>query len=145
MRVALAVDITSPHPEHLVDAAQPMLTRLATEIDLVHVQGARYSFEHLTSPHIRDLLEVEAERMRADDEASLRRLATRLPEAIPAGVALLPGGPVEALIDASRRYDVVFVGTHGRTGIAHFWLGSVAGQVVRRAECPVVVIRVPGP
>jgi nucleotide-binding universal stress UspA family protein len=31
--------------------------------------------------------------------------------------------------------------THGRTGISHFFLGSVAERVVREASCPVLTIR----
>jgi nucleotide-binding universal stress UspA family protein len=37
--------------------------------------------------------------------------------------------------------DVVLVGTHGRTGVKRVVLGSVAEAVVRRASCPVIVVR----
>lgn len=37
--------------------------------------------------------------------------------------------------------DVVVVGTHGRTGVTRFVVGSVAESVVRRASCPVIVVR----
>lgn len=37
--------------------------------------------------------------------------------------------------------DLVVVGTHGRTGVARFAIGSVAEQVVRHAGCPVLVVR----
>ena len=36
--------------------------------------------------------------------------------------------------------DLIVVGTHGRTGIAHAMLGSVAERVVRRAGCPVLTV-----
>jgi nucleotide-binding universal stress UspA family protein len=36
--------------------------------------------------------------------------------------------------------DVIVVGTHGRTGLAHVVLGSVAERVVRRAPCPVLTV-----
>ena len=39
--------------------------------------------------------------------------------------------------------DVLVVGTHGRTGLSHFWLGSVAEELVRRASIPVLTVRVP--
>jgi nucleotide-binding universal stress UspA family protein len=41
------------------------------------------------------------------------------------------------------KYDAVVVGTHGRTGLAHVLLGSVAERVVRRAPMPVVTVRPP--
>ena len=37
--------------------------------------------------------------------------------------------------------DLIVVGTHGRTGVAHLLMGSVAEQIVRRAKCPVMTIR----
>jgi nucleotide-binding universal stress UspA family protein len=39
--------------------------------------------------------------------------------------------------------DLIIVGTHGRTGLAHFFMGSVAQQVVRTAPCPVLTVRHP--
>lgn len=38
-------------------------------------------------------------------------------------------------------YDLIVVGTHGRTGIEHVLVGSVAEKVVRHAPCPVLVAR----
>lgn len=39
--------------------------------------------------------------------------------------------------------DLIVLGTHGRTGLAHFLLGSVAERVVRSSPCPVLSIRHP--
>jgi nucleotide-binding universal stress UspA family protein len=41
--------------------------------------------------------------------------------------------------------DVLVLGTHGRTGLAHVLLGSVAEKIVRRASVPVVTVRSPTP
>jgi nucleotide-binding universal stress UspA family protein len=38
-------------------------------------------------------------------------------------------------------FDLIVMGTHGRMGLNRFLLGSVAEQVIRRAPCPVFVIR----
>ncbi|MFN0196493.1 MAG: universal stress protein [Planctomycetaceae bacterium] len=40
--------------------------------------------------------------------------------------------------------DLIVLGTHGRTGIAHALLGSTAEKVVRKAPCPVLTIRPEG-
>jgi nucleotide-binding universal stress UspA family protein len=40
-------------------------------------------------------------------------------------------------------HDLTVVGTHGRTGIQHMLLGSVAERIVRHATCPVLVVREP--
>ncbi len=42
-------------------------------------------------------------------------------------------------------HDLIVMGTHGRTGIAHALIGSVAERVVRTAPCPVLTIRYPEP
>jgi nucleotide-binding universal stress UspA family protein len=39
------------------------------------------------------------------------------------------------------RADIIIVGTHGRSGIAEFFLGSVAQKIVRSAPCPVLTVR----
>jgi universal stress protein A len=37
--------------------------------------------------------------------------------------------------------DVIVMGTHGRSGLAKLFLGSVAGRVVGAASCPVLTVR----
>jgi len=40
--------------------------------------------------------------------------------------------------------DLIVIGTHGRTGLAHMMMGSVAEKVVRKAPCPVLSVKHPG-
>ena len=49
----------------------------------------------------------------------------------------------EQIVRAARspRADMIVIGTHGRTGLAKFFLGSVAGRVVSAAKCPVMTVR----
>ena len=51
------------------------------------------------------------------------------------------GSPSRKIIDASKDFDLIVMGTLGRTGISKLLLGSVAERVVRFAKCPVLVIR----
>lgn len=51
------------------------------------------------------------------------------------------GSPARMIVDASKNYDLIVMGTLGRTGISKLLLGSVAERVVRLAQCPVMVIR----
>ncbi len=55
---------------------------------------------------------------------------------------LLTGTPYEAITDAAKDLDcdLVIMGTHGRTGVSRFFLGSVASRVVAAAPCPVMTI-----
>jgi nucleotide-binding universal stress UspA family protein len=56
---------------------------------------------------------------------------------------LATGDPADAILDAASdgRFDLIVMGTHGRTGIKRMILGSVAEKVTRRASCPVLTIR----
>jgi len=47
------------------------------------------------------------------------------------------------ILDYAREaeIDLIVIGTHGRTGVAHFVIGSVAERVVRHATCPVLTVR----
>jgi universal stress protein A len=49
------------------------------------------------------------------------------------------------LVIATTRADAVVVGTHGRTGLSHLLLGSVAEKIIRHAVVPVITIRAPSP
>jgi universal stress protein A len=43
-----------------------------------------------------------------------------------------------------RGCDLIVMGTHGRTGLLHRLLGSVTEEVVRKAHCPVMLVKAPG-
>ena len=56
---------------------------------------------------------------------------------------LLEGVPHERVARAARakKADLLVIGTHGRTGLAKFFLGSVASRLVASATCPVLTVR----
>lgn len=74
---------------------------------------------------------------------------TRLRDLVPAtfrGVweaEVARGQPADAIIRFAQDHDVdlIVMGTHGRSGLHHVFLGSVAEKVVRHASCPVLTIR----
>jgi nucleotide-binding universal stress UspA family protein len=93
------------------------------------------------SPKVYEEIEATA---RSQAQTQLDRL---LAKAKKAGVRvkglLMEGVPHEQITRAARskRADLVVIGTHGRTGLAKFFLGSVAGRVVSIAPCPVLTVR----
>lgn len=58
---------------------------------------------------------------------------------------LVHGTPFQAIIDTAtaQHTDLIIMGTHGRTGLTHVLMGSVAERVVRLGPCPVLVTRAP--
>ena len=51
--------------------------------------------------------------------------------------------PAKVLVDFANKQnvDMIVLGTHGRSGLEHLLMGSVAEYVVRHADCPVVTVR----
>jgi nucleotide-binding universal stress UspA family protein len=75
-----------------------------------------------------------------------RQLSRSREEALSAGVkqveiSLVQGpAPQEIVRIAEEGYSLIVLGTHGRSGLAHLLLGSVAERVVRKAPCPVITV-----
>lgn len=80
----------------------------------------------------------------ANEEAAKRQLQAvdeRL-AGVPHQVILRHGEVSKAAADLIRTYDIqlVVVGTHGRTGLRRFLMGSVAEEIFRQASCPVLTV-----
>jgi universal stress protein A len=97
----------------------------------------------LYSPPISGVSLVEVVRRNAEEA-----LAQFVGEASKAGVRIRAaradrGSPAHAIVDAAKlgNYDLIVLGTHGRTGLSHMLIGSVAERVVRHAPCPVLSVR----
>jgi nucleotide-binding universal stress UspA family protein len=79
------------------------------------------------------------------DDATAR-LGHRLPDADRARfrgtTEIVTGLAASSIVDYARerQIDLIVMGTHGRTGVAHLLLGSVAERVVRTADCPVLTV-----
>jgi nucleotide-binding universal stress UspA family protein len=80
----------------------------------------------------------------AGNEHALAQLVVRCrAEGIVATSEVSRGAPAAAIVQAAADHavDLVVIGTHSRSGIAHLMLGSVAEHVVRTAPCPVLTVR----
>jgi nucleotide-binding universal stress UspA family protein len=62
---------------------------------------------------------------------------------VPVETTVLTGIPSEEISRLAQELsaDLIIMGTHGRTGVSHLLLGSVAEKVLRRAPCPVLTVR----
>ncbi len=68
---------------------------------------------------------------------------SQIPEGVPNNLFLLSGyASTEILRTAEEeRFDLIVMGSHGLTGIAHVLFGSTADRIVRRASCSVLTVR----
>jgi nucleotide-binding universal stress UspA family protein len=71
-----------------------------------------------------------------------RRAALAAEVGVSCSVKALEGNPTTDIVDYAEEVDadLIVVGTHGRKGLVHALLGSVAEKVVQRASCPVLTI-----
>ena len=93
------------------------------------------------SPQTWDDLEASA---RSEAEKHLRTLVAKAKKAgVRAKSVIVIGSPYEQIARAARssRADLLVIGTHGRTGLPKFFLGSVAQRILATARCPVLTVR----
>ncbi|MCA9491697.1 MAG: universal stress protein [Myxococcales bacterium] len=140
MRTLLAVDITED-TEDLQDVVRPLLQRFDGPVDLLHV--ARPAAFDDAGPELRKLLDAAVIQQDLAWQERLRQVqATLVPEGRRGEVSVERSpGAAEAIVRAAQGYDLLVVGTHGRTGPARAWAGSVAERVVRSSPIPVLVAR----
>lgn len=113
------------------------------ELLLLHVRSGVVPVmgDGYVSPQVYDQIE------RSSRAAAKKQLDRLIDEAKKRGVRakglLAEGIAHEQIVRAARsgKADMVVMGTHGRTGMSKFFLGSVAGRVVSLASCPVLTVR----
>lgn len=110
---------------------------------LVHVLAPPLPIagEGYVSTKVYEDLEASA---RAYGRKRLTALETRARKAgVKAVTVLLDGVAHDQIARAARskKADLIVIGTHGRTGLAKFFLGSVAARVLAAAPCPVLTVR----
>jgi len=97
-------------------------------------------------------LEVPGDVMESVSIDLRERALTALHEFLPSEIRSQPhevlvrvGRPFEEILDmaADQHVDLIVMGTHGRSGLTHAVLGSVAERVVRLAPCPVLTMKAP--
>ena len=135
MRSILVPTDFSPTSDTALQYATQMALALGARLYLMHVPGK--TGEHFEANYPLGRFET-ATRERLSSFLTTEELERLRPE-----YALRVGAPAEEIVryaDACDA-DLIIMGTHGRTGIAHALMGSVAEQVVRVAPCPVLLVR----
>ena len=131
----------SPYSDQALTKAIELATSLDARLTLLHViqlmpltvgeMPPAYFDEHL-------------ENLEADAQQQMRAALYRVHQAGLQGESVISQGiPFQAIVDTAKdeKVDLIIMGTHGRTGLPHVLIGSVAEKVVRLAPCPVLVAR----
>lgn len=88
-------------------------------------------------------LGLDASLLDAERERLLRVISPADQAQVHPEFVMAAGSPAAEIVRCAeeREVDLVVMGTHGRGGVKHLLLGSVAEQVIRTAPCPVLVVR----
>ncbi|MGD0483863.1 MAG: universal stress protein [Gemmatimonadales bacterium] len=135
--------VTTDFSANSAVAMRPALAiaeKFGARIVLIHVLEAPSTDpSHPGKAALKGLAEMAQEQL---EEFGGREIGSRVPWA----PEVASGPAAQAITDAARRHaaDLIVVATHGRTGVLHLLLGSVAERVVRTAACPVLTVRVGG-
>ncbi|HET9599280.1 MAG TPA: universal stress protein [Anaeromyxobacteraceae bacterium] len=112
--------------------AVDLARRFGAELTVFHAAAASSALQaSAADPGILDDWKRQAERLGAAGVSS----------------AVASGEPADAIVQGAQAggYDLVVMGTHGRTGRDHALIGSVAENVVRRCRVPVLVVHADWP
>jgi universal stress protein A len=134
----------SPPSDYALTYAKALAAEFGASLHLLHVIEDRL----MTGPWPVEVYLGELPRIREglikDAESRMLDCLKSIGESgIQATGEVLIGSPVQTIVDlaAASGVDLIVMGTHGRTGITHLFIGSVAERVIRHAPCPVFVVR----
>ena len=141
-RILVPTDF-SPPSDAALEYARDVASRFGASLHLLHIVEDPYraafaaevyvpEVEGLRDELIADSIARLSDRLRSSDLRELR--------ATPAAVI---GTPAWSIIEyaTAHEMDLIIMGTHGRGGMSHLLMGSVAERVVRTAPCPVLTVR----
>jgi nucleotide-binding universal stress UspA family protein len=143
-RICCPVDFSEPSQAAMIYAAR-LAGHFDADLTLFHAyQLPGYTLPEgsvVASPKMLQELADQAERHLAE----WKDLAARAGAPRVATVKAV-GEPAVEIVEFAREtaQDLLVVGTHGRTGLRHALVGSIAERVVRRAGCPVLTVHPEG-
>lgn len=146
-RILVPTDF-SVHSDRALHYATTLAGRFNATVEVLHVVEDPFVAGAWTpaaaAPNIPELLDdlVAAARGRLQDlQATAREEGVRFTTTVLTTV--LSGRPADSITEyaAAEHFDLIVMGTHGRSGVSHALLGSVAERVVRAASCPVLTVR----
>jgi nucleotide-binding universal stress UspA family protein len=120
--------------------ALPFAKEFGAGISLLHVVETAYVMGEFGAV---DYVAMAAD-LTTEAERQLRELAgAEIGSSAAWKIAVRQGRPATEIAEAARELeaDLIVIATHGRTGLKHALLGSVAENVVRHAPCPVLTVR----
>jgi nucleotide-binding universal stress UspA family protein len=135
----------SEYAEYAFTWAVQMAADWQAKFILFHATAPISPLAFLDSVYLPELRRVEADMLADAEKRMVEFVGKKGNKAVVVETRVVVGEPVSEICQAVGREqaDLIIMGSHGRTGLAHVLLGSVAERVIRHASCPVLVARKP--
>jgi universal stress protein A len=133
----------NPASDAALVCARDIAERFGARLTLLHVVTDPNATGFLTPEmYVPASLDTQEMSVRGGRER-LERLASTLAGRVPFTIDVRIGDVVNEIKDFVRngQVDLIVMGTHGRRGLAHLFLGSVAEEMLRTSPCPVLTMR----
>ncbi len=141
-RILVPTDF-SGHSERAAVYAKELARRFQAEIHCIHVSDIPADLLATSAYSMTGPSQQFIDQVRQESQKGLAAFAERFFGDTAAKTAFLEGRPFVEIIRYARdqQVDLIVIATHGRTGLKHALFGSVAEKVVRKAPCPVLVVK----
>lgn len=132
----------SPCADHALERAVEMAKVTQATLHILHAYQLPPGAGMMDVPLPRDYQEQIRDAAQQCIDERVKRASDR---GVKANGQVTCDVPVRAILDAVAKVqaDLIMMGTHGRTGIKHMLLGSVAERTVRLAPCSVMTVKLP--
>ena len=141
-RILVPTDF-SPPSDAALEYARSVAARYGASLHLLHVAEDPYRAFYSAEVYVPEI-EGLREEVLSDTEKRLKnQLRPSDVSELHATAESLIGTPAGSIVEYATGHDVdlIVMGTHGRGGMSHLLMGSVAERVVRTAPCPVLTVR----
>jgi nucleotide-binding universal stress UspA family protein len=142
-RILVPTDFSPPSVAALATAKE-LAARFGASIHLLHVLDDPYATAGFAAEVYGSVPPgLKESWQRAAETQMLVAFPAREREPFRATADVAFGSPARTIVEYAdgNGFDLIVMGTHGRGGVAHLLLGSVAERVVRTARCPVLTVR----
>jgi nucleotide-binding universal stress UspA family protein len=141
-RILVPIDF-SDHADPVIEWAAHLAEEHGSEIVLLHAYHVPVEFQQAEGAYLPaefwTAVKEEARQSLAQYGERLRARGLPVEEVTREGY---PATVIEDEVDRQQA-DLVVIGSHGRTGLRHLLLGSIAERVVQKVRCPVLTVKHP--
>ena len=139
-----------------IDFSDHSLRALPYAASIAQKFRAKLKIIYVDEPSLQaaDVAWVAVDEESIDEDHAARAIRTlekivleQVPQDVAADAEVLSGDPIDKVVRYARDEgaDLIVMATHGRSGLSHVLMGSVAEHIVRKAPCPVLTLKQPMP